>query len=131
MIGLDTNVIIRYITQDDPKQAAKANELIESKLTTQNPGFITLISLIEITWVLESCYGQNKQDVLNIVHGILTTKQFLVEKTDVAYLAMKRCVGLNKADFSDALIAVLAEREGCEKILTFDKKAISIGMELL
>jgi predicted nucleic-acid-binding protein len=131
MIGLDTNVIVRYITQDDPKQSPLANNLIEEQLTPRDPGFITLLTLVEITWVLESCYDQNKQDVLTIVNNILTTRQFLVEKADIAYLALKRCLGKSKADFSDALIAVLCEQNGCEKVLTFDKKARSVGMEVV
>jgi predicted nucleic-acid-binding protein len=131
MIGLDTNVIVRYLTQDDDEQALKATRVIENQLSAKEPGFITLITLVEVTWVLESCYDQGKQDILNVLHGLLTTKQLIVEKADSAYLAMKRCLGSPKADFSDALIAVLSEQAGCTKILTFDRKALSIGMELI
>jgi predicted nucleic-acid-binding protein len=131
MIGLDTNVIVRYIIQDDPKQALKATKVIENQLSSRDPGFITLISLVEVTWVLESCYDQNKQDILNVLHALLTTKQLIVERADIAYLAMKRCQVSPKADFSDAMITVISEQEGCLQVLTFDKKAKSVGMELL
>lgn len=131
MIGLDTNVVVRYITQDDPKQALKATRVIENQLSSIEPGFITLISLVEITWVLESCYDQNKQDILNVLHGLLTTKQLIVERADIAYLAMKRCQTSSKAGFSDAMITVISEQEGCLQVLTFDKKAKYVGMELL
>ena len=53
MIGLDTNVLVRYIMQDDPEQSPKATELIES-LTGENPGYITMVSVIELYWVLTS-----------------------------------------------------------------------------
>ncbi|MCP5170324.1 MAG: type II toxin-antitoxin system VapC family toxin [Hahellaceae bacterium] len=131
MIGLDTNIIIRYITQDEEKQALKATQVIESQLSAKAPGFITLITLVEITWVLESCYEQSQQNILNVLHGLLTTKQLVVEKADAAYLALKRCLSSPKADFSDALIAVLSEQAGCTRVLTFDKQARQVGMELL
>lgn len=131
MIGLDTNVMVRYITQDDFKQALKASKIIETQLSPSNPGFITLITLIEVAWVLESCYDQSKQEILSVIHGLLTTKQLIVERADVAYLSMKRCLASPTADFSDALIVVLSEQEGCNQILTFDKKAQSVGMTLI
>jgi predicted nucleic-acid-binding protein len=130
MIGLDTNVIIRYLTQDDIKQAKKATNLIETELSSNEPGFITLITLVEITWVLESCFDQSKKDVLNVLQGLLTTKQLIVESANFAYIAMRRCTKAS-TDFSDALITVISEHEGCTKIVTFDKKARSVGMELL
>jgi len=130
MIGLDTNVIIRYLTQDDPRQAKKASSLIENKLNVKEPGFITLIVLVELVWVLESCYSQGKEEILNVLQGLLTTRQLVVEKADIAYLAMKHYTSAT-ADFSDALIMVISEREGCSKVMTFDKNARSVGMELL
>jgi len=130
MIGLDTNVIVRYITQDDPVQARKATRFIETKLSAVEPGFITLITLVEIAWVLESCYDQDTPKISNILQTLLTTRQLLIEKSDVAYLAMKRCTTAH-GDFSDALIAVISEHAGCARVVTFDKKARSVGMELL
>lgn len=56
MIGLDTNVLVRYIMQDDTKQSAKATQLIES-LTSDEPGFIAMVSVVELYWVLTSSYG--------------------------------------------------------------------------
>jgi len=130
MIGLDTNIVIRYLTQDDIKQSKIATRLIESILTTKDPGFITLLTLVEISWVLESCYDQNKVNIINILGELLITKQLLVERKDMAHIALKRCKDFN-ADFSDALIAVISENEGCDKTYTFDKKAQAVGMELL
>lgn len=131
MLGLDTNVVIRYITQDDVEQSAKVSEIFENQLTIANPGFIPLIVMVEISWVLESCYAQNQAQILSILLELLTTKQLKVEKADSVYLAIKRCKALLKADFSDALIAVISEQEGCNEILTFDKHAKKLGMKLL
>jgi len=130
MIGLDTNVLVRYLTQDDQEQANKANKLIEQQLSVHNPGYITLITLVEIVWVLESCYEQSKSEILNILHAVLTTKQLLIEQADIVYLALKRFAN-GRADFSDALIVMLSENNGCHEVFTFDKKAASVGMELL
>jgi predicted nucleic-acid-binding protein len=128
MIGLDTNVVIRYLTQDDPKQAAIASRFIESELTEKRRGFITLISLVEITWVLDACYGQKKLELIAIIESLLTLKQIIIEKTEVVHLALQRYQAGN-ADFSDSLIAIICEESGCQRIVTFDKKAMSIGME--
>lgn len=130
MIGLDSNVLVRYLTQDDKKQSAKVNALIENELTAQNPGFITAITLVEVVWVLESCYDQSKEGILNVLHAVLTTRQLVVEKADRVYMAMRRFANGN-ADFSDALITILSEQEGCSRVLTFDKRAVNVGMELL
>jgi predicted nucleic-acid-binding protein len=130
LIGLDTNVLVRYLTQDDKKQSAKANALIEHELTAQNPGYITSITLVEVVWVLESCYEQSKEGVLDVLHALLTTRQLVVEKADKVYMAMRRFANGN-ADFSDALITILSEQEGCSRVVTFDKRAVNVGMELL
>ena len=128
MIGLDTNVVIRYLTQDDQKQSAVANRIIEQELTEKNQGYITLISLIEITWVLESCYEQTKEDIINVLDLLLTIKQISIEKTDLVYLALKR-FRTGTADFSDALITLVCEDAGCKRVVSFDKKAVTVGME--
>jgi len=90
LIGLDANVLVRYLTQDDKKQSAKVNALIEDELSAQNPGYITAITLVEVVWVLESCYDQSKEAVLDVLHALLTTRQLVVEKADKVYMAMRR-----------------------------------------
>jgi predicted nucleic-acid-binding protein len=127
MIGLDTNILVRYITQDDAAQSKKATLLIENELSQSNLGFVTLIGLIELTWVLESCYDQDKESLIKVIEGLLTTKQILLERSDLAHLAMKDFKSGN-GDFSDAVISRISIDHGCSKILTFDKKALSIGM---
>jgi predicted nucleic-acid-binding protein len=127
MIGLDTNVLVRYLTQDDAAQSALANQVIEEQLTPRNPGFISSIVLVEVVWVLEACYDQTQSAIEAIVNGFLTTRQLMVDEADLVYLALKRFSGGN-VDFSDALIAVISENRGCSSILTFDKRARSVGM---
>ena len=81
MTGLDTNVLVRYIMQDDPKQSPKANRLIES-LDADNPGFISIVSVIELFWVLTSCYELSHAQVTQALEMMLRTKSFVIERPD-------------------------------------------------
>lgn len=130
MIGIDTNVLVRYLTQDDETQSLKAAKLIEESISADKQGYITLITLVEIVWVLQSCYGATKHDVCNMIKMVLETKQFFIEQADSCYRALKVYEGGN-GDFSDALIATLCKDAGCSEVVTFDKKAKSVGMKLL
>lgn len=119
MIGLDTNILVRYITQDDDVQSKKATSLIENGLSQRNLGFVSLVVLIELTWVLESCYGQNKDSIIKVIEALLTTKQILLERADIAHLALKDFHSGN-GDFSDAIIYRVCVDNGCTEIFTFD-----------
>ena len=131
MIGLDTHVVIRYLVQDDKKQSAAATRFIEKSLTTDVPGYINHISLCEIVWVLQSCYGVTKPQVREIIDGLLTTKQLNVENVEVTWKAL-RAFDANSADFCDALIGQVNTHSGCEYTASFDKKAASMpGFDLL
>jgi predicted nucleic-acid-binding protein len=63
MIGLDTNILIRYITQDDPVQATIATEMLERRLTAKNPGFVSVVAMVETVWVLDRAYGLTPQEI--------------------------------------------------------------------
>lgn len=131
MIGLDTNVVIRYLVQDDATQARKANQLMEQALTPEAPGFINLTTLCEIVWVLKRNYRMNKVAQIGIIDGLLTTKQLLVEDVAVAWKAL-RAYEAGNADFSDAVIAFANLSHGCDETVTFDKQAAKLGgMRLL
>lgn len=125
MIGLDTNVVIRYLVQDDKKQSAAASRFIEKSLTAESPGYINHITLCEIAWVLQRCYGVTKPRLKEIVEELLTTKQFVVENVEVIWKAL-RAFDANIADFSDALIGQLNIRSGCKHTVTFDKNAAKL-----
>jgi predicted nucleic-acid-binding protein len=131
VIGLDTNVVVRYLTQDDPKQSAAASRLMEKALSAAEPGYISIIVLVEIVWVLVSCYSMNRSQIAAIIEKLLTTEQLRVESAELVWRAMRRYAE-SKADFSDALIAECSQAAGCQKSVTFDRAAASItGMELL
>jgi predicted nucleic-acid-binding protein len=130
MIGIDTNVLIRYLVQDDASQSLVASKLIEEVISVNEPGYITHITLVEVVWVLRSCYGANKNDLCNMIKMVLETKQFLIEQAESCYRALKM-FETNNGDFSDALIAAISKTAGCSETVTFDRKAVSVGMRLL
>ena len=122
MIGLDTNVIVRYIAQDDIKQSALATNLINS-LTKESPGFITLVSVVELVWVMQSCYQSTKQEVVKILETLTATRELMIENSETVIKAI-RVFSNSKADFSDCLIERSANTAGCEYSVTFDVDAI-------
>ena len=131
MIGLDTNVVIRYLVQDDKKQSAAATRFIEKSLTADVPGYINQITLCEIVWVLQRCYGVKQPQVKEILEALLKTKQLILENVEVTWKAL-RAFNANNADFCDALIGQANIHSGCEHTVTFDKRAASLpGFDLL
>lgn len=130
MVGLDTNVLVRYIMQDDPKQAAKATKLIEG-LTVQSPGFVSLVSVVELVWVLTSAYGLERSQIVQTLDVILRSKQLIVGQAEHVVRAL-RAYGLGKADFADCLIERTAAAAGCAQTMTFDVAASkTAGMTLI
>ena len=131
MIGLDTNVIIRYVAQDDSRQSAAATRLMEKSLSADNPGFVTLVTMCEIAWVLAECYAADRERIRSVLVGLLETRQIVVESAEVVWRALRAWQG-SAADFSDALIGEVALSSGAAKVLTFDKSAAKLSsFELL
>jgi predicted nucleic-acid-binding protein len=124
MIGLDTNVLVRYIAQDDKKQSAQATNLIEA-FTSDEPGFVSLTGIVELVWVLESCYGSDKEEIVNVIDTLLKTKELVVENAAVVQQAL-RIFSITNVDFSDCLIERSGHHAGCGYTATFDRKASRI-----
>ena len=83
MIGLDTNVLVRYLAQDEPNQAARATRLIEEELSVAEPGFISLVVLVELCWVLKRLYSASAGELLATVEDLLNTPRFQLDRRDV------------------------------------------------
>lgn len=128
MIGLDTNVLVRYFAQDDAKQSAKASILIESLSHTQ-PGYLSHIVLIELVWVLQSCYAASRDVIAGTLDRLLRTQGLVVQEADLVWQALRSY--RQGGDFSDCLIARVALAAGCETVYTFDRGALKVGMRLL
>lgn len=131
MIGLDTNVLVRYFVQDDPGQSRKASQLIARECTREKPGVINRIVLCELVWVLETSYGYSKETIAGVLEKVLRTSQFQVEDVQAAWTAF-RLYQKRKADFADCLIGTVNRAQGCERTVTFDRQAGEIeGFEML
>ena len=130
MIGLDTNILVRYLTQDDPIQSVKARDVIERQLTDENPGFVSIVAMVETVWVLERAYELTTLAIVRAVERILQTDVLVVENEQEVFTAL---IALKKGQgsFADAVIAALGARRGCSRTLTFDRKALRLpGFEL-
>ena len=130
MIGLDTNVLVRYLTQDDPDQAARATRVVERELTEDTPGFIGLVVLVETVWVLQRLYRASAEEIRETVTDLLGSRNIVVENRDVVTraLALSR---QNSCGFADAIIASSAFKAGCDKVISFDRGAVPAGMSLV
>ena len=130
MIGLDTNVLVRYIMQDDVVQSAKATQLIEA-LTAEHPGFVTMVSVVELVWVLDSSYGLERSNIVQSLEALLRTKELIVDAAPVVSNAT-RGYKATSADFADCLIHGMAQHAGCDRTMTCDKGAArNAGMTLV
>jgi predicted nucleic-acid-binding protein len=130
VIGLDTNVLVRYLTQDEPDQAASATRLIEHELTEASPGFVGLVVLIETTWVLQRLYRVQPEEIRETVSQLLGSRTIVIENREVVARALTICE-TNACGFADAVIAASAAGAGCDTIMTFDRGATRAGMTLL
>jgi predicted nucleic-acid-binding protein len=122
MVGLDTNILIRYLTQDDAVQSRRATEIIERLLTEANPGFLSVVVMVETVWVLDRAYGVAAQQIAAAVERLLQIEVLVIEREQEVFAAMV-ALKQGRGSFADALIAELGLRAGCDHILTFDTKA--------
>jgi predicted nucleic-acid-binding protein len=122
MIGLDTNVLVRYIVRDDEKQAAAATRLIEARCTTDNPGRVSSIVLCELAWVLTRGYGYSRAMVGRVIRRILSVQELQAERPELAWQAV-RLFEQGRADFADFLIGLSNRENKAEVTYTFDTKA--------
>jgi predicted nucleic-acid-binding protein len=119
MRGLDTNVVVRYLTQDDPIRAQKATQVIEEGVDQGEVFYLTSIVLCELVWVLEDAYDYSRRDIETVLDRILRTAQFRFDHKDQLWLALHD-YHVGPADFSDYLIGRLSTQAGCTETLTFD-----------
>ena len=122
MIGLDTNVLLRYLAQDDPAHSRRATEIVERRLTEQEPGFVSLVSVLEVVWVLKSLFKRSRQQIADDIEMLLAADTIEVQNEQEVYTAV---VSLRNGigTFEDALIGSLGVWRGCSATLTFDEDA--------
>jgi predicted nucleic-acid-binding protein len=130
MTGLDTNILVRIFIEDDPEQYRKVKEFLQT-LTPESPGYVSLIALIELTWVLRSRYPLNKAQLIQCLERLLEYPELVIEDHTAVTFALHRFSQF-KADFADCLIERLGHVAGCAETVTFDADAARFaGMRLL
>jgi len=131
MKGLDTNVLVRYLTQDDPFQSRAATELIERRLTQSEPGFVSLVTMVESVWVLKRVYGFSNDEIARAIEGMLRSDTLLIQNEQEVFIAMA-VMKTGRGSFADALVSALGTWAGCTATVTFDRRAARLaGFELL
>ena len=130
MIALDTNVLVRFLVQDDPEQSRIAGAVID-QLTDQAPGFVGREVLIELVWVLERAYRIGRAEIAGALDGFLASTELVIEGADQVGHALElyRNEGFG---FADLMIVAAARRAGAVELVTFDRKAAGLaGVRLL
>lgn len=125
MIGIDTNILVRFITQDDFKQVSKVAELFELDAGVEKSIFINNMVICELVWVLSTsngAYNYSKPQIIVALEKILKIEEFAFENKEILWSALESFQNHN-LDFSDALISATNSYHGCISTYTFDKSA--------
>lgn len=125
MLGIDTNVLVRYLVRDDAAQFEKARKLIKRETTAGRPVFVSLLVLLETAWVLRSRYGLAKPEILGALSALLDTDDLRLENEPAIEEAIYYWKD-STADFADCLIGAQNRRQGCTATATFDAKAAKL-----
>lgn len=130
MIAIDTNVLVRYLTADDPDQLARAKSLFAT-LSADSPGFICREALLELVWVLGHSYGFGRGVIADTLDALLSAIEFEIEDADVLSAAIDPYLNAS-ADFADLMIRGAAAKRGALPLMTFDARAARLeGVELV
>jgi predicted nucleic-acid-binding protein len=121
MIGLDTNVLLRYIVQDDQRQADRAAELIE-KCSKDDPGYVNHTVLCELVWVLKRGYRYTREVISRVIRQLLQSQELSIAESYMVWQALAKYISGN-GDFADYLIGVSNKHAGCRTTMTFDVQA--------
>lgn len=125
MLGIDTNVLVRFLLRDDEAQFQKANKLIQREVTAGRGVLVSQLVLLETEWVLRSRYGFSKIQLLEVIASLLDTRDIQLEDEQSVEEAIYQWKEAN-ADFADCLIAARHRRLGCSATATFDARAVKL-----
>ena len=126
MIGLDTNVLVRYLVEEDDPQNRAADRFVEEALNRGESLFVNQIVLCEVAWVLSRAYDFTRKEVGEALEMILCARQFEIEAKDLVINGLRE-YRKGKADFADCLIGLKNQAAGCTATVTFDRKAATLG----
>ena len=134
MIGIDTNVLVRYLTQDDAAQAARATRFMEAELGPAQQGCISVVVLVELCWVLQGLYRVTPSELLDLIDDLLRSRHLQLEHRPAVQAAVHALRQSPKASagLADLLITHIGQALGCSHTVSFDKGAVRwAGMTLL
>jgi predicted nucleic-acid-binding protein len=131
LIGLDTNILLQLVLQDDRAQSPKVAQFMD-QLQSEGPGYINCVSLMEFAWFLRRRLKVERTEVAAAINDLLESQDLLVEDEHLVEEALWLMTD-QAVEFSDAFIALRNRAAGCSKTMTFDKQAATRvpGMELL
>ena len=122
MIGIDTNILVRYIVQDDEEQVRLATSLLEGKLSKNNQGIVSTVVLCELVWVLRRAYGYGKKQVVEVLQTLMSSAELVVDRVDDAWRAVRE-YETGSADFTDYYIGQMNRTLHAETTYTLDQKS--------
>ena len=125
MIGLDTNVLVRYVMQDDPKQSARASRVVEG-LSAERPGFVSVVVAVELVWVLSVAYGLDRESIAELLQRLQRSEELRFDRPALQAQALQR-YRAGRADFADCLIERIGHEAGCTATVTFDAAVARAG----
>lgn len=129
MIGVDTNVLVRHLTHDDPAQSAVASRFFAER-TVDDPAHISLVTLVETVWVLRRAYGVEAAAVARVLRGLLAAREVSIPSPDLVRRSLDDAERVG-VDLADALIAHLGLQAGAEGTVTFDRRAAELPAMIL
>jgi predicted nucleic-acid-binding protein len=122
LIGIDTNVLVRYILDDDPIWSAPAQRFIDDECTTERPGYVNLVVLAELVWVLSQMHGWGKEEICTVIGELLLADNLVLENPVLVAAAMSD-FKQGSANFADYVIAAINKSAGAAPTVTIDKDA--------
>ena len=125
MIGIVTNILVRFLTRDDEKMAQRAYKIITEECTEKSPGFVSTIVLVELVWTLRSQYGYDKASILKALESLISAKELDFEHSEFVQQAYRLYLK-STTGFADILIGLIHKNYGCETTIMFDKKAAKL-----
>ncbi|KAA2242274.1 PIN domain-containing protein [Salinarimonas soli] len=127
MIGIDTNLLIRFILQDDPVWSEPAARFLETELSPERPGYVNVVVLAELAWSVRKASGFDRERMAAMIEGLLTSDSLVLERSDIVARALNR-YRISSVGFADCLIAELNAEVGAAPTVSIDKEAVKTGM---
>lgn len=119
MIALDTNVLVRFLVEDDPDQTQRAQKVLQRAVDTDTTCYVSEVVMCEIVWVLETCYKFRRNEITGVLERLIRARHLAFSSLDRLARALQSYRS-GQGDFADYVIREHARTAGCESVVTFD-----------